>query len=300
MDRFQEMRVFAAVVDSGSFVRAADELSMSKAAVSRYVSELEARLGARLLHRTTRKLSLTGEGELFLARSRDILASLEEAEAELTTRSGHASGLLKVNVPLSFGIRHLAPLWPRFMAQHPGVTVHASLGDRVVDLLEEGFDLAIRIARLPDSTLVSRRLASTRLVLCAAPAYIAGRGAPAHPSELPGHDVIGYTLLAGGDTWDFQGPDGAIQVTLAPRLRSNNGDTCVEAALRAAGIVLQPTFLIADHLRAGTLVELLPGYSSIELDIYAVYPTKKFVPHKVRALVEFLAAEFVRPGWQGA
>src|SRR6478735_7179056 len=171
MDKFQEMRVFAGVVDAGSFVAAADALGMSKAAVSRYVSELEQRLGARLLHRTTRRLSLTEEGELFLARSRDILASIEESEAEMSTRAESATGLLKISVPFSFALKHLAPLWPEFLAAHPRLTLDVELADRIVDLVDEGFDVALRIARLPDSSLVSRRIASTRLVLCASPAY---------------------------------------------------------------------------------------------------------------------------------
>ena len=165
MDRFDEMRVFAAVVDAGSFVGASDALEMSKAAVSRHVAELETRLGVRLLHRTTRRLSLTGEGEIFVARCRELLDSVEEAESEITSRSGEASGLLKVNVPFTFGLLHLAPLWVEFMAMHPKVALDVTLADRVVDLVEEGFDMAVRIARLPDSSLVSRQLSSTRMVL---------------------------------------------------------------------------------------------------------------------------------------
>ena len=172
MDKYQEMRVFTAVVDSASFVAASESLGMSKAAVSRYVSELEQRLGVRLMHRTTRRLSLTPEGELFLARCREILASIDASEAELSTRRVTASGLLKVSVPVSFGMRHLAPLWSEFLKKHPQVTLDVQLADRVIDLVDEGFDLAVRIARLPDSSLISRQLTSTRLVLCAAPSYL--------------------------------------------------------------------------------------------------------------------------------
>jgi DNA-binding transcriptional LysR family regulator len=297
MDKYQEMRVFAAVVDAGSFVAAADGLGMSKAAVSRYVSELEQRLGARLMHRTTRKLSLTQEGELFLARCRDILASIEESESEISTRSGTASGLLKVSVPVSFGIKHLAPLWSEFLEAHPRVSLDVQLADRVVDLVDEGFDLAVRIARLPDSSLVSRRLASTRLVLCAAPKYLKRRGAPQHPSELARLDVVGYSLLAMGDQWQFTGPDGTVTVKVRPRLWTNNGDTCVAACVRGTGIELQPTFLIARELASGRLIEVLPQYRSIELGIYAVYPTRKFVLPKARALLEFLSAKFADADW---
>jgi DNA-binding transcriptional LysR family regulator len=291
MDKYQEMRVFTAVVDAASFVAAGDALGMSKAAVSRYVSELEQRLGVRLMHRTTRKLSLTPEGELFLARCRDILASIDASEAEISTRSVTASGLLKVSVPVSFGISHLAPLWSEFLDRHPQITLDIQLADRVIDLVDEGFDLAVRIARLPDSSLVSRRLASTRLVLCAAPSYLKRRGTPQHPSELTQHEVVSYSLMAMGDQWQFIGPEGPVSAKVRPRMWSNNGDTCISAALQGAGIQLQPTFLIEQQLASGQLVEILPQYRSVELGIYAVYPSRKFVLPKVRALVEFLSTK---------
>jgi DNA-binding transcriptional LysR family regulator len=297
MDKFQEMRVFAGVVDAGSFVGAADALGMSKAAVSRHVSDLEQRLGVRLMQRTTRKLSLTQEGEVFLARCRDILASIEESEAELSTRAASASGLLKVSVPVSFATKHLAPLWSDFLAAHPRLTLDVHLADRVVDLVDEGFDLAVRIARLPDSSLVSRKLATTRLVLCAAPSYLRRRGTPTHPDDLAAHDVIGYSLLSTPGQWLLQGPDGPVTVKIKPRLWTNNGDTSVAAAVRGAGIDLQPTFLVADALADGRLVEVLPGWQAMELGIYAVYPSRKFVLPKVRALVNFLAASFADATW---
>lgn len=297
MDKFQEMRVFAAVVDGGSFVSAAEELGISKAAVSRYVSDLEQRLGVRLMHRTTRKLSLTQEGEVFLARCREILASIEESEAELSTRTGGASGVLKVSVPVSFGIKHLAPLWSEFLQAHPRLSLDIQLADRVVDLVEEGFDLAVRIARLADSSLVSRKLATTRLVLCASPDYLKRRGTPQHPSELTQHQILGYSLLAMGDQWQFNGPEGPASVKVRPRLWTNNGDTCIATAVRSAGIQLQPTFLVARELAAGQLVEVLPQYRSLELGIYAVYPTRKFVLPKVRSLLEFLSTKFASVDW---
>ena len=297
MDRFEEMRVFAAVVDAGSFVGASDALEMSKAAVSRQVAGLESRLGVRLLHRTTRKLSLTAEGEVFHTRCKELLASVDEAEAEITSSSGEASGLLRINVPLSFGLLHLAPLWVEFMSLHPKVTLDVTLADRVVDLVEEGYDMAVRIARLPNSSLVSRKLTSTRMVLCASPAYLRERGTPAHPSELVRHEVMAYSLFSMGDNWEFAGPDGQVTVKVVPRLRTNSGDTCRVAALRHRGIVLQPSFLVGPDLLAGTLVEVLPEYRSIELDVYAVYPTRKFVAPKVRLLVEFLADAFRMRAW---
>ena len=299
MDRFFEMQTFAAVVDAGSFVKAADALGVSKAAVSRYVGDLEARLGVRLLHRTTRRLSLTGEGQVFYARSKELLAGVDEAEAEITSRSGAASGLLRINAPVTFGIRHLAPLWGLFRARYPNVTLDVTLADRVVDLVEEGYDVAIRIATLPSSTLISKRLATTRMVLCASPDYLKAHGAPRRPAELTAHAVISYSYWSTRDEWHFDGPQGHVSVKTQPCLHTNSGDTCRAAALAHQGIILQPTFLVGDDLAAGTLVELMPEFRSIELGIYAIYPTRKHVSPKVRALIDFLAEHFeqTRSAW---
>jgi DNA-binding transcriptional LysR family regulator len=300
MDRFQEMRAFAAVVDAGSFVGGADALQVSKAAISRQVADLETRLGVRMLHRTTRRLSLTPEGEVFYARCREVLAALEEAEAETTARSGEAVGALKVSAPVSFGLLHLAPLWGDFLQQHPAVTLELALSDRMVDLVEEGFDLAVRIARLPDSSLVSRRLSSTRMVLCATPGYLERHGLPAHPDDLARHQVLAYSLLASGNAWEFKGPDGTATVKVRPRMYTNSGDTCRTVALLHQGIILQPSFLIGADLRAGTLVEVLPEWKSLELGIYAVYPTRKHVLPKVRLLIDYLLASLAGNDWSGA
>lgn len=298
MNRLQAMQVFAGVVDAGSFVKAADTLGMSKAAVSRQLAELEAHLGVRLLHRTTRKLSLTDEGHTFYRRCKTLLADVDEAEAEITARTGLASGQLKVNVPVTFGLLHLAPLWAGFMASHPRVSLDITLADRMVDLVEEGYDLAVRIAHLPSSSLVSRRLATTRMVLCASPGYVQHHGQPAHPSDLARHAVLAYSLFSLGDQWAFTGPEGEVTVRVSPRLRSNSGDTCVAAARAHGGIVLQPSFLVADDLRRGSLVELLPAYRSVALGIYAVYPSRHHVSPKVRLLIDFLVQAFASPPWE--
>jgi DNA-binding transcriptional LysR family regulator len=290
MDRFQEMRVFTAVVDAGSFVAASDALEMSKPAVSRHVAELEQRLGVRLLHRTTRRLSLTVEGEVFLARCRDLLAGVEEAEAEASAQGASAVGVLKVSAPVSFGVLRLAPLWAEFMAQQPQLTLDLTLTDRFIDLVDEGYDMAVRVARLPSSSLVSRRLASTRLVLCASPRYLLEHGAPARPADLAAHPVLAYSLFATGDTWEFEGPQGTATVKVKPRMQTNSGDTCRAVALGGGGIVLQPSFLVSGDLERGDLVELMPEYRSAELGIYAVYPTRKHMPPKVRLLIDYLAA----------
>jgi DNA-binding transcriptional LysR family regulator len=198
-------------------------------------------------------------------------------------------GLIKVNVPVSFGLLELAPLWPEFMARYPDVELDITLADRIVDLVEEGYDLAVRIARLPNSSLVSRKLASTRLVLCASPGYLKKHGKPKHPSELTQHVVLSYSLLASGDQWNFEGPQGSVSVTVKPVLRTNSGDTCIAAARQHQGVVLQPSFMVNADVQSGALVELMPAFRAIEFDIYAVYPTRQYVSPKVRALIDFLA-----------
>lgn len=292
MDRFLEMRTFNTVVETGSFVGAADTLGFSKAAVSRYVGDLEARLGVGLLHRTTRRLSLTEEGEVFYARSKDLLAGLEEAESELNSRSVAARGLLRVNAPVTFGIRNLAPLWGAFRELHPQVDLDVTLSDRVVDLIEEGYDLTIRIATLPSSTLISKKLASTRMTLCASPQYLAKHGVPRHPHDLASHAVISYSHWSTGNEWHFDGPKGRVSVKIRPWISSNNGDTCRAAALAHQGIVLQPNFLVGPDIAAGALVGLMREYRALELGIYALYPTRKHVAPKVRALIDFLTRQF--------
>lgn len=296
MDRFLEMQTFNAVVDAGSFVKAADALAMSKAAVSRYVVDMETRLGVRLLHRTTRRLSLTDEGQIFYSRSKELLAELAEAEDEITSRSDTASGLLRINAPFTFGVLHLAPLWGAFMTQHPKVKLDVTLADRLVDLVEEGYDVAIRIATLENSTLVSKRLATTRMVLCASPPYLKRHGTPKHPSELADHAVISYSYWSTKDEWHFKGPQGPVSVKTNPCIHTNNGDTCQAAALASQGIILQPSFLVGGDLASGALLELLPEFRSLELGIYAVYPSRKHVSPKVRALIDFLFNHFSQPG----
>lgn len=297
MDKYREMQIFTAVNDAGSFVGASETLGLSKAAVSRTLSGLEQRLGVRLLNRSTRHLSLTPEGALFLARCREILSSINAAEAELSMHRLSASGTLKATAPLSFGVRHLAPLWDEFLSMHPDVRLDLELSDRVVDLVDEGFDLAIRIGKLPDSGLVSRKLASTRLVLCAAPAYLARRGVPPHPEALMEHDIVGYSLLTTGDTWLFEGPDGPVSVRVSPQIRVNNGDTGLAIAVCGRGIHLWPSFLVEADLRSGALVEILKEFRAPTFDISAVYPSRKHVLPKIRVAVDFFFERFSLASW---
>lgn len=296
MDQFKEIESFVAVAQLGSFVQAADRLGLSKAMVSRHVSELEARLGVRLMQRTTRRLSLSEAGAEYLQRCVRILAELEEANAAVSAAAVQAQGLLKITAPLTFGIRHLAPLWGEFLRVHPRVELEVNLNDRVVDLIEEGYDLAVRIGLLASSTLIARRIAGTRLVLCASPRYLQQAAPIQDLDDIVQHAVIGYTYLATGEQWHFTGPQGARSIEVRPRLRSNSGDTCRAAALADQGIVFQPTFLVGEDLQAGRLVQILPQYAGPELDINVVYPSRLHLSHKVRAMVEFLAAAFAQAG----
>lgn len=298
MGRFRELQTFVAVVEAGSFVGAGEALRMSKAAVSRAVHELETRLGARLLQRTTRRLSLTEAGRAYYASSKQILADLDEADGAVGAVTGQLLGTIRINAPVSFGVLHLAPLWASFLARHPGVELDVTLTDRMVDLVEEGYDLAIRITRLQDSSLVSRLLATTRIVLCAAPDYLARRGTPQNLADLAAHDVIGYHYWQGGNVWRFVGPDGAEKEVLTrPRLRANNGDTCRAVALAGGGIVLQPTFLVGDDLASGRLQRVLPDYVGPAVGVHALYPSRKHLSVKLRALLDHLADAFATVPW---
>ena len=302
MDALRQIEAFVAVVRAGSYVKAAERQETSKAVLSRQVLELEARLGTRLLNRTTRRLSLTETGAAYYERCVQILDDLREADAEAGATTATARGRLRINAPLTFGNLHLAPLWGEFLKLHPAVELDITLTDRVVDLVEEGFDLAVRIVpagRLASSTLVARPIAADRIVLCASPAYLRSAPALAHPSDLAAHAVMAYAWWSGGDTWQFTGADGAFaEVTVRPRLRTNSGDTCRAAALADQGVIYQPAFLVGPDVRAGRLVELLPGWRGPALEIHAVYPSRTHLSGKVRAMVDFLAAAFDQPGWR--
>ena len=296
MDQFKEIESFVAVAQLGSFVKAADRLGISKAMVSRNVSELEARLGVRLMQRTTRRLALSDAGAEYLQRCVQILGELHDANAAVSASAVQAQGLLKISAPLTFGIRHLAPLWGEFLRIHPRVELEVNLNDRVVDLIEEGYDLAVRIGQLGSSSLIARRIAGTRLVLCASPRYLQQAAPIQVLDDIADHDVISYTYLATGEHWHFTGPGGARSIEVHPRLRSNSGDTCRAAALADQGIVFQPGFLVGEDLKAGRLVEILPRYTGPEIDISVVHPSRHHLPHKVRAMVEFLSAAFAQVG----
>lgn len=294
MEHLSDIAVFVRVIEAGSFTAAAEQLGLSQSAVSKCVTRLEEHLGTRLLNRSTRKFSLTEAGSALHARGRRALDEIEEAELEVARLQTEPRGVLRVNAPMSFGILHLAPALDEFLHRYPALTVDLQLDDRLVDLVEEGFDCAIRIKALADSTLVARRLAPCRLVVCAAPDYLARHGTPTTPAALREHACLVYTYRDDPNEWIFRGPDGReLKVGVAGRLRCNNGLIHRDAALAGLGILVTPTFYVGDELRSGRLQTILTDYTpSPEPSVYVVYPERRHLSPKVRAFVDFLAARF--------
>lgn len=301
MDRLRAYEVFTTVVAKNGFARAADALGTSPANVTRYVADLEAHLGTRLLNRTSRRIALTEAGAALYERLRHVLDDVAEAEAAASADSRAPRGRLRINAPLSFGVRHLAPLWPRFMAAYPDVELDISLSDRVVDLVDEGYDLAIRISRGGSQSHVARKLAMSHNIVCAAPAYIAAHGAPATPDDLIGHACIAYTLSPDPEAWPFLDAHGQTYgAPIRPRFSSNNGDTVRAMALSGQALAWLPTFLAGEDLREGRLVRLMPDHPLPPIAILAVYPSRRHLSAKVRAMVDFLADAFKgTPVWEG-
>lgn len=289
MDNLTDAAVFCQVVESGSFTAAAERLALSRSVVSKYVSRLEDRLGARLLNRTTRRLSLTEAGQSFFARSQRGIREIEEAEAEVSRLQEAPRGSLRLNAPMSFGILHIAPALAEFSARYPELSVDMSLDDRQVDLVSEGFDLAIRIAELPDSSLVARRLGVCRFVVCASPTYLEKFGTPRVPQDLAKHKTLSYRYQASPGEWRFITPEGGYtSVAINSLISMNNGLAIREAVLKGAGITLTPTFIVGEDIKAGRLQTVLDDYRAREISIYAVYPERRHLSPKVRAFVEFM------------
>lgn len=298
MDNLTGMAVFARVVDARSFTAAAAALGLSKSAVSKQVARLEDRLGARLLNRTTRRLSLTEVGAAFYERCARILAEVEDAELAVGRLQDAPRGTLRINAPMSFGQLHLAPAVADFLNGHPGLAVDLTLNDRIVDLVEEGYDVAIRISRLADSSLIARRLVPSRRVVCGSPAYFERHGVPRHPADLRRHNCLLYSYLPTAEEWQFIGPDGPAAVRVSGTLRANNGDALEAAMLAGLGVALQPTFIAGRDLQAGRLVAVMPDYVDESASVYAVYPHSRHLSAKVRAFIDFLAARFCpAPPW---
>ncbi|SCY71809.1 LysR family transcriptional regulator [Microvirga guangxiensis] len=300
LDRVTGMQIFVRVVALGSLSAAARSLGISQTMATKHVGAIEERLGVKLLHRTTRRLTLTEAGRRYLESAERILAEVEEAEATASAERVDVRGVLRVNAPLSFGFREVAPLMAEFTRLHPAVTVDLGLNDRFVDLIEEGWDVAIRIGRLRDSTMIARRIAPCRLALCGSPAYLSERGTPTKVAELAEHNCLGYTLsrALGPDEWAF-GAEGKVKVGIKGNLRVNNGDALMAAAVAGQGLIYEPTFVVGEEIRSGRLIALTLDHPTIELPgIFAVYLSNRHPPAKVRAFVDFLAHRFgPNPPW---
>lgn len=295
MNKLVAMQAFVRVVEAGSFVKAARQLDISTTAASRLVADLEAHLGTRLLQRTTRRLSLTEAGSAYFERCQQIVGAIGEAEAQVGLEAQRPFGTLRISGPVVFSTLHLAPLLAGYSARCPEVKVDIALSDRIVDLVDEGFDVAIRIAGRLADTLVARRLATIRIVVCAAPEYLRRHGTPRTPADLAGHNCLLYTISERPAEWAFDGPQGPVTAKVAGSLRSNNGALLRTAALAAEGIVVQPTFLVGDDLTDGRLVPVLPRFRMPALAAHAVYPTRRHLPAKVRSFVDFLAEAISDP-----
>ena len=290
MDLFASMRMYVAVVDGGSFAAAANKLDISRAMVSKQIQKLEEHLGTRLMNRTTRRLSLTETGREFYERSTQIMGDVEEAEQIAGQMTRRPQGVLRVTIPLSYGQHRLAAIIGDYTQAYPQVQLDISLSDRKVDLIEDGFDLAIRIGAMPQSDLIARKIGGVRSIVCAAPAYLARHGVPQTPADLAGHACLGYTLTGTGADWRLESPDGPVIVPILGPIRADNGDIIRLAALSGAGILFQPHFIVGDDIEAGRLVRVLPDWQSAELGVYAVYPSRKHLSAKVRTFVDFLVA----------
>ncbi|MCY1213897.1 HTH-type transcriptional regulator DmlR [compost metagenome] len=301
MDRIGDIGLFLRVLDLGSISAAARSLDLSVAVASQRLQRLERDLGVRLLHRTTRRLHATPEGAVLAEQGRALVDDLEALGASLRQAGTGISGTLRVTTSSSFGRLYVSPLLPRFLEQHPGLSVSVNLNDNVLDLVSAGFDLAIRIGALDDSTLVARRLAINRRVLCAAPDYLRRRGTPHTPQDLARHDCL---VLVGSqgrqDVWRLgDGQGGEIAVRVRGRIEANTGELLSDAALAGFGIALHSTWHVGGDLRAGRLVQVLPDFPMADTGIYAVMPQRRLVPPRVRAFVDYLAQEYGgNPPWE--
>lgn len=290
-DQLEGMTVFAVVVEKGSFTLAARQLGHSASYVSKEISRLEGRLGVRLLNRSTRKISLTDSGRTYYGYCRQIVADAEEAERSVSAQQGVPHGTLKISAPISFGHIYLAALLPEFLKQYPDVRLDASFDDRLVDLIAEGYDAVVRVTDLKDTSLISRRIMTSRIVTLAAPGYLLQRGRPRHPRELAEHDCITYSYLQRPDYWDYETSTGeSIGVTIRPKATCNSDTLQCAMAVAGVGIARLPTFSCRSEIEAGALVPLLETFDCRELGVYALYPHRRHLSTKVRVFVDFLVA----------
>ncbi|WP_140720682.1 MULTISPECIES: LysR family transcriptional regulator [Gammaproteobacteria] len=292
MDRLTSLAVFVKAVDLGSFSAAADALKMSSQLIGRHVQGIEQRLGVRLLNRTTRRQSLTDFGRVFYERARIILAEVEAAESLAEETRAVPTGRLRVNAPVSFGMRVLAPRLPDYMKRHPHIEVDLSLSNRAVDLTDEGYDVVFRVGELTDSRLIARPLAPYQLVLCAAPSYLDGRPAPTSPQDLQQHECLGFSHTELRTHWTFDGPDGRITVPVSGRLMVDHGEPLLCAALAGMGVMLQPLELVRKALADGRLVRLLPAYEVPSRPMHVLYAPDRRITPKLRSFLDFAVEAF--------
>lgn len=299
MDRIDTMKAFITVAETGSFTRAADKLETSNQLISKYVSDLEEHLGVRLFNRTTRTVRLTEAGEQCVQHVRHILESIQDMEGGLGQLTNEAQGLLRINAPVSFSTKHLAPLISDFRQVNPAVGISLQLNDRKVDVVEEGFDLALRIGHLKSSSLIAKRIVPIRLVLCAAPVYLEKNGLPEHPDQLVPADFLHYSYMS---YHQEQSPlMNALKRSIqdhGTRIACNNGDILVQAAIAGDGYALQPTFLVGDAIKEGSLKVILPEYEPEPMALYAVYPHRNLIATKLRAFIDFISGYYGdSPSW---
>lgn len=297
MDRLTAMQVFADVAHSGSFTASAERLAMSRAMVTRYVTQMEQWLGARLLQRTTRSVTLTDAGEQALRHCLQMLALIEDVETATAPPDGTLRGQLRLTSSMSFGHAQLAAAINAFLRQHPQLKIDLDVGDKAVNLVEARIDLAIRISRDPDPALIARPLASCDSVLVASAAYLAAQGWPQHPTELAQHDCLGYANF-GRSTWQFSRGEEVQEVNVSTRFTANEATVLLQAAVADGGIALQPTYLANPLLASGQLQVVLPAWLPPQMTIYALYPSRRHLPPAVRALLDFLVTWFATARWQ--
>jgi DNA-binding transcriptional LysR family regulator len=292
---FEGLAIFAKVVEARSFSAAAEQLGMSKATVSKAVSRLEERLGARLFNRTSRRLALTDAGQKLAARAARLLADGEAAESEALAQSATPRGLVRLAVPMSFGIKSVAPLLPEFLAAYPEVSIDLHLSDATIDLIGEGFDASVRIARLPDSSLIARRLCAMPRHTVAAPSYLKRHGRPTHPMHLADHKCFGYAYLSTPGVWHYTNAAGEqASVRPAGQLRVNNGEAVMPALVAGLGIADLPEFIVGDAIRAGEVEVILKGWKQPEGAVHLVTPPGGPHPARVEVLAEFLTKQFAK------
>lgn len=299
MDQFSALNAFCRVVEAGGFSAAAAELNVSHTVMSKQVRLLEARLGAQLLNRTTRRLALTEAGQAYYQRARRILDDLQEADLAVSQHQATPRGTLRINAPMAFGTLDVALWLPRFMARYPDLKIDLICNDRFVDLIEEEFDVALRLARdMPDSTLMAKKLATARTMLVASSSYLQTHGTPEAPSDLARHNCLTYTLVPKPNEWTFAMPGGAHEnVTVRGSFQANTGIALRAAALAGAGIATTASFIVHDDLAQGRLLPVLPAYPLRARDLYAVYPQNRHLSPKVRAFIDFASEVYRAPGW---